>query len=60
MHKLNIFSATVQQLHPEDLEEIGIPDYRYFYDDDLIEKVAFIYQEDIEKFGFLFDHGYTG
>ena len=53
-------TQNVSEFYPKDFEKIGIPDYKYFYDDDLIEKVAFIYQEDIEQFGFTFSTGYTG
>ena len=48
----------VADIFPNDFNVRGIPHYQHFYDDDLIEKVAFIYSEDIDRFGFSFDQGY--
>ena len=58
--KKESLTKNVADFYPDEFKNVGIPNYKYFYDDDLIEKVAFIYKDDIDRFGFTFDSGYTG
>ena len=60
LKNVNSITKNVSDFYSDEFNNTDIPNYNYFYDDNLIEKVAFIYKDDIDRFGFTFEFGYTG